>query len=203
MMTDMSLITHVMAVGQPGAILFLVGSAAFLAILLVSRLTAGGGEQGAARSRRSIVGIAIQMAAFLPFAAFPVRLTLPATSIAALLGAGIQLLLMGSAVALFAWARRTMGRNWSLVARTRDDHRLVTGGPFAIVRHPIYLALLLFLLAEAMAAGRPGMLVIVLPVYGLGTAIRVREEEWLLRAHFGAEYEAYAARVSRIVPGLL
>jgi protein-S-isoprenylcysteine O-methyltransferase Ste14 len=38
------------------------------------------------------------------------------------------MLLMASAVALFAWAARTMGDNWAIVARTRGDHQLVTSG---------------------------------------------------------------------------
>ena len=58
-------------------------------------------------------------------------------------------LLIGGAVALFVWASRTMGAEWAIVARTRADARLVTAGPFAYVRNPIYVALGLFMLAMA------------------------------------------------------
>ena len=37
-------------------------------------------------------------------------------------------------------------------------------------------------------------------IFAIGTAIRVRSEEKLLRAHFGAEYEDYARRVPAILP---
>jgi protein-S-isoprenylcysteine O-methyltransferase Ste14 len=75
-----------------------------------------------------------------------------------------------------------MGKNWSLIARTRSDHQLVRNGPFAIVRHPIYLAL---------------------PLYLAGTAIRIRDEEALLRAQFGEEHARYAREVPALIPLIL
>lgn len=116
--------------------------------------------------------------------------------------AAIVLALMLAAIWLFDSASRTMGKNWSLVARTRSDHSLVQTGPFALVRHPIYVALFLFMLAMATAYGHARMLLVAIPVYALGTWLRVRQEERLLREMFGAEFDAYAARVKRFVPGL-
>jgi protein-S-isoprenylcysteine O-methyltransferase Ste14 len=110
---------------------------------------------------------------------------------------------MAGAVLLFAAATRAMGDNWSLVARTRADHRLVTDGVFARLRHPIYLAMALFLLALAIALGHEANLIFAAPLFALGTWIRVHEEEKLLRAQFGDSYERYAASVKRFVPGLL
>jgi protein-S-isoprenylcysteine O-methyltransferase Ste14 len=95
-----------------------------------------------------------------------------------------------------------MGRNWSLVARTRTDHELVTSGVFARLRHPIYLAMGLFLLGLAISLGHERNLLLSLPLFALGTWIRVREEEKLLRAQFGGAYDSYAASVKRFVPGL-
>jgi protein-S-isoprenylcysteine O-methyltransferase Ste14 len=55
----------------------------------------------------------------------------------------------------------------------------------------------------ALAFGHWRGLAIGVPLYWIGTAIRVREEEKLLRAQFGQAYETYAARVKRFVPGLI
>ena len=55
----------------------------------------------------------------------------------------------------------------------------------------------------ALALGHVTHLVAALPVYALGTWLRVRAEERLLRAMFGTAYADYAARVKRFVPGLL
>ena len=116
--------------------------------------------------------------------------------------AAIALLMLACAW-LFTAAAREMGANWSVVARMREGHELVTSGVFARVRHPIYVAMALFLAAMAIAFGHEGQLLIAVPLFVAGTWIRVGEEEKLLRAEFGAAYEAYAARVKRFVPGLL
>ena len=110
--------------------------------------------------------------------------------------------LMISAVWLFAASSRALGANWSLEARVRDDHALVTSGPFMRIRHPIYLAMLLFLLALAVAVGHWRQLAFGAPLFALGTLLRVREEERLLRERFGSAFDNYAARVARFLPGL-
>ncbi len=96
-----------------------------------------------------------------------------------------------------------MGRNWSIVARTRGDHALVTAGPFAWIRHPIYTAMFLMMIALAIGLGHAARLFIAVPLYALGTAIRVRIEERLLRTAFSSAYEEYANRVKRFIPGVL
>ena len=74
-----------------------------------------------------------------------------------------------------------MGAAWSLVARTRSDHRLATTGPFAYVRHPIYSGMALFMFALAIAYGHEWQLLVGVPLFMLGTWLRIREEERLLR----------------------
>jgi protein-S-isoprenylcysteine O-methyltransferase Ste14 len=106
-------------------------------------------------------------------------------------------------IGLFFAASRAMGRNWSIVARTREDHDLVTWGPFALIRHPIYTALFAWMIAMAIAFGHWRGLILGVPLYWIGTWMRVSKEETLLRAQFGAAYDAYAARVKRFVPGLI
>src|SRR3546814_9297336 len=126
----------------------------------------------------------------------------PYTNALPIFQAAAVALLMATTVGLFVWASRTMGRNWSIVARTRADHRLVTTGPFAHVRHPIYGAMFLFMLAIAIGLGTWPRLIVAIPLYALGTWQRNMVEEALLRAMFGSDYDAYAARVRRFVPGL-
>jgi protein-S-isoprenylcysteine O-methyltransferase Ste14 len=96
-----------------------------------------------------------------------------------------------------------MGANWSLAARVREDHQLCTEGVFGRMRHPIYTGMGLFLAALAIGFGHEANLVAGVPLFLIGTAIRVREEERLLRAQFGEAYDAYAARVRRFVPGII
>lgn len=192
------------AIGLPGLAAFALGGIAFAVALIAARARRGtnAGERGAAKSSRSILGIAVQGVAIFLVAAGPQNVTLDPLSAKALVEAVAVTLLMATTVALFAWASQTMGRNWSLVARTRSDHSLVQTGPFAHIRHPIYTALALMMVAIAIAFGHSGRLLLGVPLYALGTWLRIHEEERLLRTMFGATYDAYAARVKRFVPGL-
>lgn len=190
-----------MPVGYP-ALLILFAALALFLILLAAK-SRGAADQGESkRSRRSILGIVIQMLGFAAVGVGRVDISLPPVSRAALIDAAIVLLLTVVTCGLFFASKRAMGRNWSLVARTRSNHDLVTWGPFAYVRHPIYTALFAWLVAMAVAFGHEYGLIVGIPLLAVGTGLRVVEEEKLLRVHFGAAYEAYAARVKRFLPGL-
>ncbi len=54
--------------------------------------------------------------------------------------ASALLALMGLVIAI--WARLALGRNWSGMVALKDEHELVTSGPYAVIRHPIYTALI-------------------------------------------------------------
>jgi len=190
-------------VGTPGLAAIVLGGLAFFASLLATRIGAGAPGSGDKRSARSAAGIALQMLGFAITGFGPVRASLAATGLPALAEAAAVAGLLLLSVLMFRSAARTMGANWSLVARTRADHQLVTDGIFARLRHPIYSAMALFLLALAIALGHEANLLVAAPLFAAGTWIRVREEEKLLRAQFGEAYDRYAAAVKRFVPGLL
>ena len=109
---------------------------------------------------------------------------------------------MGGAIGLFAASSRELGRNWSLVARMRSDHELVRTGPYSRVRHPIYLGMLLFLLALAIALGHWAQLVIALPLFVAGTAMRTSAEDSLLEQSFGSDFRDYRTSTPALIPRL-
>ncbi|MET3709391.1 protein-S-isoprenylcysteine O-methyltransferase Ste14 [Sphingomonas trueperi] len=190
-------------IGVPALIALLIGLAGFVAALLFFRFRRfRRGEADAQISSRSGRGIWLQGAGFFLVAFGPMRPTLQAASAASLGQAVVVTVFVGTCIGLFLSAATAMGSNWSFAARTRRDHDLVTWGPFATIRHPIYTGLFAMLLAMATAFGHWRGLVLGLPLFAWGTWIRVVEEEALLRARFGRPYEAYAARVKRFVPGL-
>ncbi|MFN2492670.1 MAG: isoprenylcysteine carboxylmethyltransferase family protein [Pyrinomonadaceae bacterium] len=119
--------------------------------------------------------------------------------------AGLGLTAVVAAVAsvwLIMAAVKTLGREWSITARVLEGHKLATGGPYAYVRHPIYSGMLGMLLATALAISNLVTLPIALVVFFVGTMIRVRSEEKLLREAFGNEFDDYASRVHAIIPAL-
>jgi protein-S-isoprenylcysteine O-methyltransferase Ste14 len=176
------------------------GSGLLFFVLLLQRLSRRRPEAGGKRDRRSQLGIAIQSLGIAIVALGPVRPTLAPLSVPAVVGTAAVLVLMGGAIGLFAASSRELGRNWSLVARMRDDHQLVRTGPYARVRHPIYLGMLLFLLAFAVGLGHWAELVIALPVFLAGTAIRTRLEDGLLEQQFGEEFRDYRSATPALIP---
>jgi protein-S-isoprenylcysteine O-methyltransferase Ste14 len=107
-----------------------------------------------------------------------------------------------SGVLIVQAAVHTLGRQWSLEARVTAGHRLVTDGPYARVRHPIYTGMLAMLIATALALNGPWSLLIALACFAAGTAQRVRLEERLLQRTFGAAFTDYASRVPAVLPRL-
>ena len=190
-------------VGLPGLVVLMICGVAFGLAVLTTRLRRGPADAGAERrSGRSWLGVMTQGFAMMLVGFGPIRIQGNSQAPGAVFAALIVLLLAGGAVALFVASARTMGKNWSLVARTRSDHSLVTTGPFGLVRHPIYLAMALFMFGMAVAFGHYLQLLVSVPLFTRGAWLRIRDEEALLRDQFGADYDAYARRVSRFVPGL-
>jgi protein-S-isoprenylcysteine O-methyltransferase Ste14 len=194
------------AVGTPALAVISAGGIIFFAAMLKARResrAAGGMGAASRRSGVSAAGIALQMMGFFAAGVGGLRPSLPATSAPALLQAALVAALMLPCVLLFLAATRAMGANWSVVARMRAGHELVTSGIFAHLRHPIYTGMALFLLALALAFGHLANLVAALPLFAAGTGIRVRAEERLLRAEFGGAYDHYESRVKRFLPGVI
>lgn len=97
------------------------------------------------------------------------------------------------------WARNVLGRNWSNVVVLREGHELVTDGPYALVRHPIYAGLLLAAGAWTLADGSAMALAGLILVAG-SLAVQIRDEERLMRAAFGPVYDRYRETVPALLP---
>ena len=160
-------------------------------------------ESGGRSDRRSRFGIILQSIG-IGLACFgPVRPTVPSLSLAGVSATLLVALLAGGTIALFAASSRALGKNWSLVARTRSDHELVREGPYGWVRHPIYLGMLLFLLGLAVAWGHWLQLVLAVPVFLVGTVVRIRLEEALLHQNFGRAFEEYRLSTPALIPRVI
>jgi protein-S-isoprenylcysteine O-methyltransferase Ste14 len=105
-------------------------------------------------------------------------------------------------VGLVAAAVRTLGKQWAVPARLVEGHKLITVGPYAYIRNPIYTGMLGMLIATGLAMEHWIATIAAIVIFAIGLLIRVRSEEKLLRAAFGQEFEDYARRVPAVVPGL-
>jgi protein-S-isoprenylcysteine O-methyltransferase Ste14 len=147
------------------------------------------------RSPSSLGGMAIQAVAFtlawMPHGTTAIDPLPPSGAWAIWIAAPVLAL----SVWLMSASVRTLGRQWSLAAEIQKRHVLITSGPYAYLRHPIYVGTLGMLIGTGLIVTTPIRYLAAVPIYLAGTWIRVREEERLLREAFGEEYETYARRV--------
>ena len=174
---------------------------AFVIVFATHRKPPAGPEQK--RETKSIVGIVLQGSSYavvwiihrqyfspLVFGSKPLEIAL----------AIITIILAIASVWFISRALKTLGKQWSLAARVVKDHKLITEGPYRVVRNPIYTGMLGMLLATGLAVGQWIGLIVAVVVFALGTLIRVRSEERLLREMFGVRWEEYARTVPAVVP---
>ena len=115
---------------------------------------------------------------------------------------GVGALLTLGGLLFAAWARTYLGRNWSGIVTVKEGHELVTGGPYAVVRHPIYTGLWLAVIGSALARAEwRGVLAVALVLWAFWRKLRI-EERWML-GQFGGAYEDYAKRTAALIPFLL
>jgi protein-S-isoprenylcysteine O-methyltransferase Ste14 len=93
-----------------------------------------------------------------------------------------------------------LGANWSITLEVREQHRLITTGVYRRIRHPMYSALVLYSVGQALVVPNwvagPSNLI----AFAVLLALRVRAEEQMMVQEFGDEYVAYTARTKRLVP---
>ena len=103
---------------------------------------------------------------------------------------------------LFARSHADLGTNWSLTLEVRENHQLVTQGVYRYARHPMYLALLVYSVGQALVL--PNW--IAGPSYGIAMALlfafRLGPEERMMVEEFGKDYEAYRRQTKCLIPGV-
>ena len=105
-----------------------------------------------------------------------------------------------ASVVLVIWAARRLGKQWSLGARLVENHALIEDGPYRFVRNPIYTGMFGLLIATGLAVANWFALLVAVVLFAVGTWIRVRIEERLLREAFGERFDDYACRVPALIP---
>jgi protein-S-isoprenylcysteine O-methyltransferase Ste14 len=156
------------------------------------------------RSRSEMVGLAAALfglgivPGFYVATGIPEAADYPARPWALAIGA----IAFVAAMWVFRSTHKALGRNWSITLEIRDQHELVSNGPYAFVRHPMYTSFLLMGIGQAFLlsnwvgglAGLVGFAVLF--------CLRVDEEERMMLEAFGSQYRAYMEKTKRIIPYL-
>lgn len=117
--------------------------------------------------------------------------------------AWLALVPLCAALWLFRRSHVDLGRNWSVTLKVREDHVLITGGVYCLVRHPMYSSFFLLGLAQMLLlpnwlAGPSGLV-----GAGLLFGFRVLREEQMMLESFGNDYRTYMAHTKRIIPWII
>lgn len=103
-------------------------------------------------------------------------------------------------IAFMMWARFSIGTNWGMPMTLRVDHELVTRGPYAYVRHPIYTGMFCTMLGTTLVVPLYGIAAVISAAYFIYSALR---EERDMLAQFPDQYGAYRRRTKMFFPWLV
>ncbi len=95
-----------------------------------------------------------------------------------------------------------LGSSYSRDLHVAKRQALVIAGPYRIIRHPGYAGSLLVWIGYSLGAGSWAAAILIGIVLGGAYFYRIRAEERMLRAEFGAAYQTYQQRTWRLIPGL-
>ncbi len=115
---------------------------------------------------------------------------------------GLSLLLIWSGTALRFWCFRTLGRYFTFSVMTSADQPVISRGPYRLLRHPSYAAILLILIGIGMSYANWLSLAALTVLPLVGFIVRIRVEEAALAASLGRAYVNYAQGRKRLVPFL-
>ncbi|MBS3649835.1 isoprenylcysteine carboxylmethyltransferase family protein [Pseudaminobacter sp. 19-2017] len=143
----------------------------------------------------AVLGMAVLPAIYV-FTGFPDTADYPARWWAVVLGAAIVV----AGLWTFRRSHKELGRNWSITLEIRDEHRLISSGPYALVRHPMYTSFFLIALGQLFLlpnwfAGPIGLVGFAVLFF-----VRVAKEERMMLETFGPQYTTYMGRTKRLIP---
>jgi protein-S-isoprenylcysteine O-methyltransferase Ste14 len=178
--------------------------ALFAAPLLLRRVgRARAGRVGGHETRSDRIPVLTNFAAFGLFMPLLVLCRMNPRGPAALALAAMGCLLAAVGAAVLLRSRLELGSAWSLVAKADEATGLVTTGPYRLVRHPVYLGLLMLASGEALAFGSWPAALVLLTGIGPTFLWRAVREERVLRLTFGERFDSYRKQTRMIVPYLL
>jgi protein-S-isoprenylcysteine O-methyltransferase Ste14 len=123
----------------------------------------------------------------------------PATTDPWLLGIGVVIFAAGLAFAI--WARTYLGRNWGMPMTEKEEPELITGGPYRMIRHPIYTGIILGMIGTCIAISLYGLIVVAL--VGGYFIYSATAEERIMTKRFPDRYPKYVRSSKMLIPVII
>ena len=113
---------------------------------------------------------------------------------------GICLLFIGLSIRIFSMNK--LGKYYSTLLFTNEDHKLITTGIYKYIRHPIYLGDMLFYFGIGISLSNYIIILVLLLSSSTAYIIRMNQEEKMMIEGFGNEYVVYCSKTKRLIPFL-
>lgn len=115
---------------------------------------------------------------------------------------GLGVALAAAAIALFYVTFAALGRHFSMSLHLKQNHHLIEIGPYALIRHPMYVAYQLLWLGLSLSMDNVLVAVCGLIAFSYVMIRRTPREEAMLEKQFGQAYRDYCQRTKKFIPGV-
>lgn len=112
----------------------------------------------------------------------------------------IGLFIISTGIIFRIWAIYTLGNHFTATVQIKQDHQLITSGPYSIVRHPSYLGAMWAMVGTSVFLNSIIGIIISVVCMFYAYYIRITTEERALSDLFGKEYSEYQKKVKKLIP---
>lgn len=112
----------------------------------------------------------------------------------------IGLFIIATGIIFRIWAIYTLGKHFTATVQIKQDHQLITSGPYSIVRHPSYLGAMWAMVGTSVFLNSIIGIIISVVCMFYAYYIRITTEERALSDLFGKEYSEYQKKVKKLIP---
>lgn len=112
----------------------------------------------------------------------------------------VSAVLVLAGLAIRWWAIIALGKFFTVDITLQEEHKLVTEGPYRLIRHPSYTGLLLILFGLGLGMQNYLSLMLFFLPPTLFLLFRINVEENALKQHFKCEYQAYSNKTDKLIP---
>jgi protein-S-isoprenylcysteine O-methyltransferase Ste14 len=113
---------------------------------------------------------------------------------------GIGFAMMAGGIAFRLWSIHTLGKFFTSTVQIKDEHQVVTAGPYKVVRHPSYLGSLVAQVGSAIFLEAPVGAIVCTIALLIAYKLRIDAEETALATSLGDAYKSYQQRTRRLIP---
>ena len=106
-----------------------------------------------------------------------------------------------ASLGFWVWTQVALGKEWSPQLQLREEHHLVTTGPYARIRHPLYTAMIGYGTSLALVSANWGFVALAVSAIA-ALIVRVPKEEQMMIEGFGERYRTYMQKTGRFFPAL-